>query len=91
MLRPEYLGNPKLRRRFTREARASMKLSHQNIATVYGFGVDDSPYIAMELIEGPTLDQAIQVGISVYNIIKIGIQLAGGLAHAHARGVVHRD
>ncbi len=91
MLRPEYLGNPKLRRRFTREARASMKLSHSNIAGVYAFGVDDSPYIAMELIEGPTLNEAIQVGLSVRNIIKLGIQLAGGLAHAHARGVVHRD
>ncbi len=91
MLRPEYLGNAKLRRRFTREARASTKLSHPNIATVYGFGVDEPPYIAMELIEGPTLDSAIECGISVYDIIKIGIQLAAGLAHAHARGVVHRD
>lgn len=92
MLRPQYLGNAKLRRRFTREARAVTKLSHENIATVYAFGVtEEPPFIAMELVEGPTLEKAIKTGISVHNIVSFAIQVASGLAHAHAKGVIHRD
>lgn len=93
LLRPEYTLNPHLRRRFAREARASSRLSHPNLVTIYAFGADgdDELYIAMELAEGPTLAKAVRKGLSYRNILEVADRLLAGLAHAHARGVIHRD
>ncbi len=93
LLRPEYAQNPNLRRRFAREARAASRLSHRNLVTVYAFGgeADEQLYIAMELADGPSVAHAVRKGLSLRNILELADALLAGLAHAHARGVIHRD
>src|SRR5215470_16568555 len=81
---------------FTREARDTSKLAHQNIVTVHGFGVDEAdggPYLVMELLEGQTLRHMIRKGPAMTLVEKLEImhQVAEGLQFAHARGVIHRD
>lgn len=80
-------------RRFQHEARAASALNHPNVATIYEIGeVGDLSFIAMEYIEGLTLDQKISGRpLSISDILNISIQVADALDDAHARGVVHRD
>ena len=80
--------------RFQNEARAAGRLLHPNIVTVYDYGEDvQSSYIAMELVEGRSLDSLLKAGVPT----PVGLacrwleQLLGALQYAHARGVVHRD
>lgn len=75
------------------EARAISALNHPNICTVYEVGeADGHPYIAMEYIEGRPLTMEIPAtGLSLDQVERYGIQLADALAHAHSRGVIHRD
>lgn len=82
------------RERFLREARAAGGLAHPNIVTVYDVGeIKDRPYIAMELLEGRTLADAVREShtLPVRQVAQIGAQLAQALDYAHARGVFHRD
>lgn len=80
-----------------REARAASLLNHPNIATIYEAGESRTdgeavPYIAMELVDGPTLREWAGPGQrGAGEVLEIAIQIAGALAFAHARGVVHRD
>ena len=78
-----------------REAQAAAALDHPNICTIYEFGEDQGqPFIAMAYIEGQTLSEHIEAagaGLPVDTAIDFGRQLLAGLAHAHSRGVVHRD
>ena len=61
MLREEFLNDQEFLRRFEREARASLELSHENIVRAYGVGDDNGvPYIVLEYVEGKTLKQLIQ-------------------------------
>ncbi len=93
VLPPELAGDPERRGRFEREARAASALSHPNILTVYDIGTHDSTvYIAMELVEGGTLKDLIASGpVPVKKLLEISVQIAEGLAAAHAAGIVHRD
>ena len=80
--------------RFQREARAAAQLSHPNICTVYEIDetADGQAFIAMELMEGETLEERIEKGlIDLEDAIEFGTQAAQGLAAAHEKGVVHRD
>ena len=82
------------RRRFLREARSVARLQHPNIITIFEFGeVDGRPFIAMELLEGLDLDQAVQQGrlSDLGAKLRIIEQLCQGLDYAHSRGVIHRD
>ena len=83
------------RERFASEARILALLSHESIVTVYDTGVeDDQPWLALELVEGMTLRDAYGDGRPTADpriLAGIGAQVAAGLAHAHDRGVVHRD
>jgi serine/threonine protein kinase/tetratricopeptide (TPR) repeat protein len=92
-LREEFSEHATLRRRFAREARAASSLSHPNIAGIHAFKSDSEGrlYIVMELIEGPPLSDAIRTGLSPRSLLELADQLLAGLAHAHARGVIHRD
>ena len=76
-----------------REARAASALNHPNICTLYEVGEFGSrPYLAMEYIDGQPLSSAIPPeGFEPDDVIKYGVQVADALAHAHERGVVHRD
>jgi serine/threonine protein kinase len=88
------------RERFLREARAVAALEHDHIVTVYQVGEDRGvPYLAMQLLRGMTLEdwlrqrrQAKDPGpVPVAEILRLGREIARGLAAAHERGLIHRD
>jgi serine/threonine protein kinase/tetratricopeptide (TPR) repeat protein len=84
------------RERFMREARAAAALRHENVATVYEFGVREETgqcYYAMELVEGETLEERVRrTGpLDVRTTIAIGQQVSAALSAAEKRGLVHRD
>jgi serine/threonine-protein kinase len=82
-----------LRGRFEREARLLARLDHPNIVHIAGFGVaEQSTYIAMELLEGRTLEQVLMDGpIDPRRGLEVVMELLAGLAVAHRAGIVHRD
>jgi len=83
-----------LRDRLFREAQAAGKLSHPNIVTIYDVGSEgDLQYIAMEYLEGQTLEQMIkkQVQFSYKIVATIMSQICQALEYAHEQGIVHRD
>jgi eukaryotic-like serine/threonine-protein kinase len=81
------------RRRILHEARAASSLNHPNICQIYDVGeADGAAWIAMEYVEGQPLQVAVpDHGLPPAAVIKLGVQLAEALAHAHERGVLHRD
>lgn len=82
------------RLRFRREAVAAAAVAHPNIVATYDTGEDDGvAYIVMELVEGATLRQAIDLhgALPPARAADIGAQVADALAAAHGRGLVHRD
>jgi serine/threonine protein kinase/Flp pilus assembly protein TadD len=82
------------RARFLREARAVSALSHPHIATIHDYGESEAgtPYIVMELIEGPTLGDLIrEESLTLPRIITIIRQVAEALGEAHRQGIIHRD
>ena len=83
-----------LRGRFLREAQAAGSLQHPNVITIYDFGeVSGHLYIAMEFVEGEDLEdlQAKHIALSLVDKLDIIIDVLGGLAYAHKRGIIHRD
>ena len=80
--------------RFFREARSAAALNHDNIITIYELNEDpQQPFIAMEFVEGPSLQALIRSRqfIPFQEKLRIVTEVCQGLAHAHQRGVVHRD
>lgn len=79
--------------RFLREARAASALNHPGICTIHAIEEHDGrTFIAMELLEGQTLDKLFPLGpVPILRTVDIGIQLADALDAAHKKGVVHRD
>jgi serine/threonine protein kinase len=83
-----------MKARFVREAKSAGRLNHPNIVTVYDAGVaDDVAYIAMEYLEGQSLQQLMKSGapLSFDQIADIVAQVAEGLDYAGRFGIVHRD
>ena len=80
-------------RRFLQEAQAASALNHPNIITIHDIGsFEDVYYIAMEYVEGKTLDALIpRKGMRLNEVLRIAIQIATGLERAHAAGIIHRD
>ena len=80
--------------RFRNEAQAAGRLAHPGIVAVYDYGDEgDVAYIAMEYVEGNTLERYIaeQVHFSDSDIVSVVVQLLDALEHAHTQGVWHRD
>ena len=78
--------------RFEREAKAVAALSHANILSIFDFGRrGDTAYAVMELLEGDTLREKLGAPVPVRKAIDYGVQMARGLAAAHAKGIAHRD
>ena len=93
VLRRAAAGGPADLRRFEEEARLASVLNHPNIVTIYRVGENgDLAYIAMELVEGRTLRDALSGDpLPLRTALDLAAQLAEALSVAHARGIIHRD
>ena len=97
ILPPAFADDRDRLRRFEQEARAAGTLNHPNLVTIYDLGAEDAtPYVAMELLEGETLREKIElngnpVPLPIRKAIDYSVQIANGLAAAHEKGIVHRD
>lgn len=92
MLRPEYAGNDDVLARFRAEARHAGSLNHPGIAQVYDYGEAGSPYLVMELVNGPSLADLVDEGpLDAPRTADVIAQAAAALDAAHRAGVVHRD
>ncbi len=91
---PALAANPSARQRFLREARAAAAIKHDHIVTIYQVGEDrGAPFLAMEFLEGESLSDRLQHErrLPVKEVLRIGREMADGLAAAHMRGLIHRD
>src|SRR5262245_34089496 len=90
---PELASNPTARRRFQREAHAAAAVVHQHIVTIHAVEDDRLPYLVMEFIDGQSLQEKInrEGHLTLIEVLRIGQQVASGLAAAHAHGLMHRD
>lgn len=91
---PELLSHADTQGRFQREARAAARLQHPNIVTIYELGeTDGTLYIAMELLEGTDLAEAMSPAdrLPLVQKLRIVVDMCRGLDYAHKRGVFHRD
>src|SRR5579872_1761497 len=94
ILPPEMANDPENVRRFHQEARSAAKLDHENIARVFYCGEDQRlHFIAFEFVEGDNLRTILDKRgrLPVGEALHFMVQVAAGLNHAAARGVVHRD
>ncbi|MGH9457158.1 MAG: serine/threonine-protein kinase [Thermoanaerobaculia bacterium] len=93
ILRPELTGDPQRLRRFVTEAKAASALNHPAIVTILDVGEDADAlhYIAMERVEGVTLDEWLRQDPPLSGVLARLAAVAEGLGKAHARGIVHRD
>jgi serine/threonine protein kinase len=90
----ELAGDPARRQRFLTEAKAASALNHPHVCVVYDVGEtqDGLLFIAMEFVEGQSLDALVKRGpLDIPRIAEIAIQIADALDAAHGRGIVHRD
>jgi hypothetical protein len=91
---PRYAADPEARQRFLREARAQAAVEHEHVTPIYEVEEDrGTPYIAMPLLRGTTLAAALKANPrpTVAEVVRIGREVAEGLAAAHAAGLIHRD
>ena len=96
IIKAELLSDPKLRARFEQEAKVSAKIESDHVVSVVAAGFDTQhqlPWLAMELLTGETLLQAVTERGSLPKPMALAIlkQLAHGIDAAHAAGIVHRD
>jgi len=93
VMAPQLAATSPARKRFLREARTSAAVRHENVVQVYEVAEHPLPYLAMEFIPGETLQERLnRIGpLEVAEVVRIGRQIAEGLAAAHATDLVHRD
>ncbi len=93
LLHPDASGNPERQRRLLAEGRAASALNHPNILRVYDADVDGtSYYLVSEWLEGKSLRDELSRGpLPLKRLLDLSVQIADGLAAAHAIGIVHRD
>jgi serine/threonine protein kinase len=87
-------NDPKAAARFRREAEAQAKVEHDHVTAIYRVGeVNGTPFIAMPLLRGQTLSAALRLNPRppLAEVVRIGREMAEGLAAAHAAGLIHRD
>ncbi|HJQ60279.1 MAG TPA: serine/threonine-protein kinase, partial [Vineibacter sp.] len=94
MIRPDLASDPQVRELFRREAAALRKVRHAAVVSYEGVFGDDGGrlFLVMEFVDGPSLASIIaQAPLAPDDVRRVGVQIAEGLAAAHACGVVHRD
>jgi serine/threonine protein kinase len=92
-MRPALAASASARQRFLREAQAAA-IVHDHVVPIHQVGEDRGvPFLAMQLLEGESLDERLQRGprLSLGETLRIGRETAEGLAAAHQRGLIHRD
>lgn len=80
--------------RFLREAQAAAGIVHPNVIDIYGVAEHESiPYLVMPYVRGHSLQKRVQEqgALPTEDLVRIGLQIASGLAAAHAQGIIHRD
>lgn len=93
-MKPALASSNSAKARFVREAKATATLKHDHIVTIYQVGEDRGvPFLAMEFLEGEALDTRLrrESRLSIAEVVRIGREIADGLAAAHERGLIHRD
>jgi len=91
---PSQASSASAKERFLREARSAAALKHPHIVTIHQVGEDRGvPYLAMEYLEGEALDGRLKRDkqVPIAEVLRIGREVAEGLACAHAKGLIHRD
>ncbi len=94
ILQPRLANSEVARKRFLREARAAAAIEHEHVVAIYHVGEDrGTPYIAMPFLRGRALDDRLKDGrpAPISEILRIGREIAEGLAAAHEHGMIHRD
>jgi serine/threonine protein kinase len=94
VLSPQLANSGAARRRFAREAQAAAAVAHEHVVAIHSVAENDGlPYLVMSYIPGCSLQERLdeQGPLGIKEILRIGMQVAGGLAAAHAQGLVHRD
>ncbi|HVS34873.1 MAG TPA: serine/threonine-protein kinase [Gemmataceae bacterium] len=94
VLAPQLAVSGTARKRFVREARAAAAVRDEHVVSIHGVQeTGPVPYLVMEYIGGATLEKRIAQGgpVELKDILRIGIQVAEGLAAAHKHGLMHRD
>lgn len=94
VLLPNIAADSHARARFLREAQAAATIDHENVISVYQVGeADETPFIAMPLLHGETLQDRLQREHTIpwREALRIGRDVCRGLAAAHRRGLLHRD
>jgi urea transport system substrate-binding protein len=91
---PDLVASSAARERFLREARAGAALKSDHVVVVYQVGLDrDIPFLSMELLYGESLEDRLHRGerFAPREVLRIGREIADGLAAAHEQGLIHRD
>ncbi|HEY6463177.1 MAG TPA: serine/threonine-protein kinase, partial [Polyangiaceae bacterium] len=93
LLPPGFEADDARRQRFMREARVAAAVTHPNLTTVHEVGESEGRvFIAMEMVEGKALRAVLQgQPLSAGKVLDLALQIAAGVARAHAAGIVHRD
>jgi serine/threonine protein kinase len=95
VLRADLAPDPHKREMFRREIESAQRLQHPNLVAIYGFGetTDKLPFAAMEYVNGKSLSQIITTEgfLELERALDLFVQIADGLSHAHALGIVHLD
>ncbi len=94
VMRPQLALSSPAQQRFLREARAAAAVRHEHVVTVYQAGEENGiAYVAMELLEGESMQQRLQrqTRLTMAEVVRIGREIAEGLAAAHAQRLIHRD
>ena len=93
LMSPELASTSPPRKRFLREARTAAAVTHENIVAIHAVEEEPIPYLVMEYIPGETLQQRMDGHgpLEVPDVLRIGQQVASGLAAAHSVNLIHRD
>lgn len=94
VMAPHLADSGSARTRFQREARAAAAITHDNVIDTYGVSeANGLPYLVMPFARGPSLQRRIDESgpLTALEVVRIGRQIASGLAAAHEQGLIHRD